>query len=150
MRSLHSARGGSCPWPQSQKSSLSSFLCSLPSWMFKGLKIGERNYIRPRHPPHSNELLTASASVTKRAISQETAPYLSQPEGGCCYFFFALYVVSTLEPMNWSICFTSLAWGPVGASSRYLFSASAVPSGASYFPLLSIFPWATIRDPLMK
>src|SRR5260370_22122851 len=51
------------------------------------------------------------------------------------YFFFSWYVVSILAPMNPSICLTSSACPPSGASSRYFFIASAVPAAAFTFPL---------------
>ena len=36
------------------------------------------------------------------------------------------------------MAFASLACGPLGWSSRYFWNASAVPSGAFMFPLLSV------------
>src|SRR5205807_8261910 len=59
-------------------------------------------------------------------------------------------VVSILGPTASSMALTSAAWAPVGASSRYLFKASAAPGGTLYLPSLSSLPWPYMDDPLMK
>src|SRR5258707_15657881 len=62
----------------------------------------------------------------------------------CLAYFFlpplSLKEVSILAPIPSSIALTSPACGPVGASSRYLLSASLVPGGTIKLPFGSNLP----------